>query len=109
MTYNNALDALCYAMSPVEAQEQAAYLRLSDPDQDDGVNFMLIQLDGKGRPEFANCIASAYDRDLVDWLSYRCYYPEPHVHVDKFIRLKEATNWIVAGFEEIAKRIRSGL
>ena len=76
MTYNNALDTLCYAVSPVEAQAQAAYLRLSDSDQDDGVNFMLIQLDGKGRPEFANCVASASDHDLAGWLSHRCYYPE---------------------------------
>ena len=28
MTYNNALDALRYSVSPIDAEDQAAYLRL---------------------------------------------------------------------------------
>ena len=109
MTYNDALDALRYAVSPIEAQDQVAYLRLSDSDMHASVNFMLIQLDGKGRPEFADCVASGSDYELASWLSYRSYYAESCVQVDKLTRLKEATNWIVADFYEIARRIRSGL
>ena len=110
MTYNNALDALRYTISPVDAEEQAAYLRLGTQ-FNTRVRFMLIQLDKRGEPTFADCATSMKDvRALAMWLNHR-NYSSGRIVLSAVIRkcLLESDSWIVAGFYEIAKRIRSGL
>ena len=108
MTYNNALDTLRYGVSPVDA-EKAAYLRL-ETCYNNNIRFMLIQLDERGRPTFADCMTSIEDvRALAMWLDHRTYSLGTLVPARLRERLLDSDSWIVAGFYEIARRIRSGL
>ena len=108
MTYNDALDTLRYGVSLIDAEEQAAYLRL-ETRYYNNIHFMLMQLDERGRPTFADCSTSIEDvRALAMWLDHRTYGPWI-VSAGLRERLLASDSWIVADFYEIARRIRSGL